>query len=241
MYDVHCHLLPGLDDGAADLEEGLALARLAVADGITHAVCTPHIHPGRHDNTAAGIRAACDAFRAALAAQGIALRVAAAAEVRASLECLADLQAGALPFVGQLEGRPVLLLEFPHGELPYGAERITEHILAQGVLPLIAHPERNKTMIRDPRRILPFVRQGCLLQLTAGALIGRFGGACSALSQAWIDDGRVFVVASDAHNLDHRPPLLSAARAYLVQGYGVEAADRLLVDNPALLTRALFA
>ncbi|WP_287366101.1 CpsB/CapC family capsule biosynthesis tyrosine phosphatase [Thauera sp.] len=241
MYDVHCHLLPGLDDGAANLDEALALARRAVADGITHAVCTPHIHAGRHDNTAAGIRAACEAFRVALAEQGIALRVAAAAEVRASLECLADLQAGALPFVGQLEGRPVVLLEFPHGELPYGAERITDQILEQGVLPLIAHPERNKTMIRDPRRILPFVRQGCLLQLTAGALTGRFGGACSSLSQAWIDEGRAFVLASDAHNLEHRPPVLSEARALLVERYGVEAADALLVRNAAVLTRALFA
>ena len=126
MIDLHNHLLPGIDDGAADIEASVALARLAVAEGITHLVCTPHIHPGRYENTPETIAAAKQRFVSALADAAIELQVAAAAEVRFGMELMLGIGQKQIPFLGEWEGRKVLLLEFPHGEIPFGAERLTQ-------------------------------------------------------------------------------------------------------------------
>lgn len=224
MIDLHNHLLPGIDDGADDLATAVALARMAVESGTTHLVCTPHIHPGRYDNTPETISAARELFVAALREAGIPLAVAAAAEVRFDMEIMVALPAGRLPFLGKWQGRDVLLLEFPHGEIPFGAERLTRWLLDRDVVPLIAHPERNKGVMRAPGQLRPLLEQGCLLQVTAGSLAGRFGARARELAEQLLREDVVAVLASDAHNLAHRPPLLS-------EGY--EQARRLLGEARA--------
>jgi len=121
MIDLHNHLLPGIDDGAPDLETSLALVRMAVSDGITHLVCTPHIHPGRYDNTPATIASALAQLASGLEQAGIDLRISAAAEVRFGMELMLGIAQNEVPFLGQWQGKKVLLLEFPHGEIPFGA------------------------------------------------------------------------------------------------------------------------
>src|SRR6187399_2734259 len=118
MIDLHCHLVPGIDDGPQTLAESLAMARLAVADGITAARTTPHIHVGRYDNDQASIARAIDGLRAAIAAEGIALELSFAAEVRLDYDVLPMIEAGRVPFLGELDGYRVLLLEFPHSHVP---------------------------------------------------------------------------------------------------------------------------
>src|SRR5262245_50492706 len=114
MIDLHCHLLPGIDDGPATREEALEMARIAVANGIEEAHVTPHLHPGRWDNDLPKITAAVEAYRAALATEGIPLIVDVAAEVRLDYEILPMIEAGRVPFLGKLDGCQVMLLEFPH-------------------------------------------------------------------------------------------------------------------------------
>ncbi|TBW09307.1 capsular biosynthesis protein [Azotobacter chroococcum] len=241
MIDLHNHLLPGLDDGAPDLETTLQLARLAVQDGITHLICTPHIHPGRYDNTQAGIEAVRNEFSAALKQAGIPLQVAAAAEVRFGLELMDSLARGTLPFLGEWQGNKVLLLEFPHGEVPFAAERLTQWLLQRQVMPMIAHPERNKGFLRNPGKLKPFLQQGCLLQVTAGSVAGRFGPAAQALAHALLKQGLVNVLASDAHNLQHRPPLLSEGLAHAARLVGDAQAERLVRHTPWQITQSHFA
>lgn len=209
MIDLHNHLLPGIDDGAPDLATALALARVAVQDGITHLVCTPHIHPGRYDNTPASIQAAQQLFVAALKDAGIALQVAAAAEVRFGMELMVGIGQGSIPFLGEWQGKQVLLLEFPHGEIPYGAERLTSWLLQRNIVPMIAHPERNKGVMRSPGKLKAFIEQGCLLQVTAASVAGHFGPAAADIAHDLLEQGLVTILASDAHNLQHRPPNLS--------------------------------
>ena len=163
MIDLHNHLLPGIDDGAPDLDTALQLARLAVADGITHLVCTPHIHPGRYENTPATIGQALLEFQQGLREHAIPLQVAAAAEVRFGMELMIGVKTNTIPYVGQWQGKNVLLLEFPHGEVPFGAEKLTGWLLQNNVIPMIAHPERNKGLMREPAKLKPFIEQGCLL------------------------------------------------------------------------------
>lgn len=235
MIDLHCHYLPGIDDGAQTVDESLALARAAVADGITHAVMTPHVHIGVFDNRAGSIERAVEELRTALVRHGVPLTISAGGEVRIGAELIELLSAGDLPFLGHLNGQRVMLLELPHGQVPVGAEQFTGWLRKHGVLPLIAHPERNKDVMRNLSKLDPFIGQGCLLQVTAGSLVGSFGEPAQRRARELLDRGDIFAVATDAHNLANRPPMLSAARAFIATDAGEAAADALTRGNPCRL------
>ena len=164
----------------------------------------------------------------------------AAAEFRFGMELMDAVRQHTVPYLGQWRDRRVLLLEFPHGELPFGAEKLTAWLLANKVLPMIAHPERNKTVLRQPGRLRPFLEQGCLLQITSGSLTGRFGTACQALARRLLELDVVTLIATDAHNLEHRPPLLAEGRDAAAQILGESRARRLVQDNPWLIAQSHF-
>ncbi|MDO9010899.1 MAG: CpsB/CapC family capsule biosynthesis tyrosine phosphatase [Gallionella sp.] len=233
MIDLHCHYLPGIDDGSQSMAESLDLARASVVDGITHAAMTPHIHPGRYDNIRSSVVLATNQFRAALVEADIRLQIYPAGEVRLTSEIIELLEQDELPFLGTLNGYRILLLEFPYGQMPVGTEKLTHWLLAHNIRPLIAHPERNKVVISNLERIAPFVEMGCLLQLTAGSVIGEFGKAVQDIAALMLERRWVSVIATDAHNLLHRAPVLAAARNWLC-GHGGQAwADELTRVTPA--------
>jgi protein-tyrosine phosphatase len=240
MIDLHNHLLPGIDDGAPDLEVALALARIAVADGITHMVCTPHIHPGRYENTPATIQAAQQKFVAALQVESISLQVATAAEVRFGAELMQGIGEGTIPFLGEWQGRKVLLLEFPHGEVPFGAERMIAWLLQRNIQPMLAHPERNKGIMRDPSKLKPFIEQGCLLQVTASSVAGGFGLAAQAIASDLLSEGLVSILATDAHNIDYRPPILSQGMQEAARLVGEAKAEALVLQTPWQISQGHF-
>ena len=237
MIDLHCHLLPGIDDGPETLEEALEMARIAVAGGIEAAYVTPHLHVGRWDNDLPGISAAVQAYRAALAEAGIPLELGFAAEVRLDYEILPLIEAGRVPFLGTLDGYQVMLLEFPHSHVPVGANEFTAWLLARGIRPMIAHPERNKDLLRDPQKLEPFVREGCLLQLTADAVAGNFGELCAARAREFLERGWVSVLASDAHDTVERPPRIAPGRDAAAMIVGEEEALRLVQGTPLRIVR----
>ena len=226
MIDLHCHLIPGIDDGPETLDEALEMARIAVANGIEASHVTPHLHVGRWDNDLAKISAAVKAYRAALATAGIPLKIGFAAEVRLDYAILPLIEAGRVPFLGELEGYRVMLLEFPHSHVPVGADKFVDWLLARGIRPMIAHPERNKDLMREPGKLLPFVREGCLLQLTADAIAGGFGEVCAGRSREFLERGWVSVIASDAHDTIERPPRIAPGRAAEAKIVGEEEAER---------------
>ncbi len=238
MVDLHCHYLPGVDDGAPDLESGLALARAAVADGIGVAVLTPHVFPGRWDNTRGRLEPRLAAFRAAAREAGIALEMHLGAEVHLLPESLRLYEAGEIPELGTIDGRRVILLELPDGGIPAGALKAIDFLVHRGALPMIAHPERNKDVMRSTDRLAPFVEAGCLVQLTAASVCGRFGPAAHRASLAILDAGWATVVATDAHHLRHRPPVLAEAHRVLAERHGEEAAHLLTRANPAAIVAA---
>ncbi len=149
MIDIHCHLLPGIDDGAKTLTEALDMARIAVGNGIDYAVMTPHLHPGRYENTRSSTEQPLREFRAALRKELIPLQISAAAEVRLSPEILPLMEQNELPFLGEMDGNRIMLLEFPHSHITLGADKLIQKLLDNRIRPIIAHPERNKDVIRD--------------------------------------------------------------------------------------------
>jgi protein-tyrosine phosphatase len=237
MIDLHCHLLPGIDDGPETLAEALEMARIAVANGITEAHVTPHLHPGRWENDRARIEAAVADYRAALAKAGIALEVGFAAEVRLDYDILPLVEEDRVPFLGTLEGYRILLLEFPHSHVPVGADKFVAWLLARNIRPMIAHPERNKDLMRDPSKVQPFLEQGCLLQVTADAVSGEFGELCAERAKDFLERGWVSVLASDAHDTTGRPPRIGPGRDAAAKIVGEEEAQRLTQGTPLRIVR----
>ncbi|MEN3352801.1 MAG: protein-tyrosine phosphatase [Betaproteobacteria bacterium] len=241
MIDLHCHLLPAIDDGPATMDEALAMALAAHDAGIQKAILTPHLHLGRYENNLNSIGAAAHAFSAELKRREIPLEISYAAEVRICPELTELVENGAAPFVGELEGKKILLLEFPHSHIPTGSDKMVAWLLMHDVRPMIAHPERNKDVIRKFDKILPFVEMGCLLQVTAGSLAGRFGLPALQCAQALLERGLVQVLASDAHNLDVRRPELEMGRIAAERIIGVTASWALVCDTPHIISRSRFS
>ena len=241
MIDLHCHLLPGIDDGPATPGETLRLCRMAVADGITHAIVTPHIHPGRWSNTKQSIARDCARLQRALARRNIPLRVGFAAEVRLTDQVMRQVEENEIPFYGEVDGYRVMLLEFPHNQIIPGSDKLAQWLLARKIRPLIAHPERNKQLMKEPALLQPFIDIGCWLQLTAGSVLGNFGERAESLAKLLLDEDKVKVLASDGHNIGVRKPVLSEAFSYISEHYGEACARRLMLDNPERISANQFS
>ena len=233
MVDLHCHFLPGIDDCPATLEEAVALARTAAENGIGRVVVTPHIHCGRYENDLDSIRPVFEMFSRELEARDVPIRLDFAAEVRMGPEIIELTESERLPFLGMQDGHRMLLLEFPHSHIPLGSEKMVNWLLLRKIRPVIAHPERNRDVMRNLSKIVPFVEMGCLLQVTAGSIAGNFGPFCRSAGNKLLESGWVWALASDAHNLSHRPPKLEAGRAAAEQVVGSAASWAMVRDNPA--------
>ena len=236
MIDIHTHLLPGIDDGPATLEEAVALAKACVATGVSHAFVAPHIQPGTWNNKRSTIGEHFELYRYALQRLHIPLTLSMAGEVRLTGDVIDLLGQDEIPFLGTCNGRRTMLLEMPDGSIPVGTDRLVRYLMDHQVQPVIVHPERNKAVMEKHERIRPFVEMGCLLQLTAASVIGEFGKACYATSHLLLKEDWVSVVASDAHNLKGRAPRMDAARVFLAKHYGEARADDLTLHAAARIT-----
>jgi protein-tyrosine phosphatase len=230
MIDIHHHLLFGLDDGARDLEMSCAMVDLAIANGITHIACTPHAND-RWAFTP-------EINRERLAA----IEEYAAGRVTLGLGCDFHLTYDNIqdqfknPAKYTINGLKYLLVEFPDYGIQQGIVETLYEFVASGVIPIITHPERNATLQMKPEMIFEWIGVGCVVQVTAGSLLGRFGPRAEALADQLLKRNWVHFLASDAHNLTSRPPNLGDGHQVLLKEYGQEFADRLCIQNP----RAVF-
>lgn len=229
MFDLHCHLLPGIDDGATDPDMALAMARIAAADGIEVIACTPHIYPGLYDNTADGIRAAIAAFQARLDEAGIALRLVEGADVHLAPDLVDGIRAGRVP---TLAGSRYLLLEPPHHTAPPRFEDAVFDLMAAGLVPVITHPER-LSWVEDHYDVFArLATRGAWMQVTAGALTGRFGRRVQYWGERFVDEGHCMLLATDAHHPARRPPLLAEAREAAARRVGADEAAHMVLTRP---------
>ena len=232
MIDLHCHLFPGIDDGPSELDESIELAKLAVENGITHAVVTPHITPGRYDNDLFSINTAYQAFKQVLNEHEIDLKIGMAAEVRLGPEIFILFEEERLPYLGKFEGRKVLLLEFPHDHIPPGSDKMVKWLFDHNIVPMIAHPERNVDILRKLSKLKNFVDAGCLLQITASSLVGNIGPEPQNCAKMMLEKGWVTILASDAHDLHERLPEIEPGRAVVEEIIGKEESWKMVNDIP---------
>jgi len=201
MIDVHSHVLPGLDDGAKNDLDLIAMARAAVKDGITRVIATPHHANGSYDNEAGVVLDAVERANALLQQESIPLRLGAGQEVRLYRELVEDYHEGKLL---TLAGSKYLLLEFPSGRVPSGADEMVHELAVIGITPIIAHPERNMELAGNPERLRQLIELGALTQVTTHSLLGVFGKKIASLSVDWCKQQLVHVIASDAHDPSYR-------------------------------------
>ena len=229
MIDLHAHILPGLDDGVSTVEEALDLARRAVADGVTAIAATPHVRDD-YPTTAAQMEAGVAGLREHLADAGIALELLPGGEIAIDrLELLARDEL--LRFSLAQSGR-YILLEFPYGGWPLALETALWKVRAAGLVPVIAHPERNREVQARPERLAPLVEAGALVQITAASVDGRLGRSSRAAAQALLAAGWAHVLASDAHGAAIRAAGLADAAAAVADP---AMARYLTVDAPAAI------
>ena len=222
-------MLPGIDDGAVDLEVSLAMARMAVGDGIEITACTPHIMPGVYDNRGPDIRAAIDRLQAVLDENGVALKLVTGADVHIAPDLVEGLRTGRIL---SLNDSRYFLFEPPHHIAPPRLEQLAFDVMAAGYLPVITHPER-LTWIESHYEVFgQMVHAGAWIQITAGALTGRFGRRPKYWSERMLDEGVVHILATDAHNLRNRSPILSEARQAVADRLGEQAAIDMVVTRP---------
>lgn len=229
MIDLHSHILPGIDDGARTLAESLAMARMAVADGVHTMACTPHIYPGLYPNDGPLIARRRDALQAELDQAGIPLRLVVGADVHLVPGLLDGLRSGRVP---TLNGSRYLLLEPSHTTPPPRFEEAVGELIVAGYTPLITHPERLTWIAQHHAAFLRLVRRGAWMQVTAGALTGVFGPHARYWGERFVGEGHAHVLASDTHSTGRRNPCLGEALHRAGQLLGPAEARRLVLDRP---------
>jgi protein-tyrosine phosphatase len=236
VIEIHAHVLPGIDDGPRNLEESLALLSAFVADGVTHVVATPHVHQQVFPlNNRSFNELALQEFKQAIAAHDLAISLSVAGEVRLDEQVIELFERGELPFLGRSAGLHYLLLELPDGQIPVGTDKLIAWLRERKIQPVIAHPERNRVVRDTPQRGLELVQMGCLLQVTAGALLGGFGQRVQTAAAFLVQQQAVAAIASDAHNLAARSPCMGAAYQWLTEHHGESTAIELTRTRPAQL------
>lgn len=228
MIDSHCHILPNIDDGPQDVDESVEMARIASGDGIEKIIATPHIADNRYSSDDIADRV--DQFNHRLRLQNIPVRVYPGAEVAISLdpEKLSEYTINHTSYI---------LIEFPHDHLPSYAGKMIDWLCAKKLKPIIAHPERNYSIMRSPEVLLGLLNSNVYIQITAASLTGDFGRDIQYCAHFLLDSGKVDIIASDAHSKKFRPPQLSAATELAVKRLGKKASRRLVCDNPAAILK----
>lgn len=201
MIDIHCHILPGIDDGAKHEAEAIKMAQEAADSGIKTLIATPHHKNRTYDNEKASIIEAVKQLNTLFDASAIPLNVLSGQEVRVFGELVEDFHKGEIQTLNESK---YLLLELPSDSVPHYTEQLIFDIQRAGLIPIIAHPERNRDLYADPNRLYELVSQGALAQVTAGSLTGVFGKEIKKVALQMLEHNLIHFIASDAHNLKSR-------------------------------------
>ncbi len=234
LIDIHCHLLPEIDDGAENWQESLAMVDLAIADGITSIIATPHQLGAFAHNSPTRIRQRLQQLQKLLDDRGRRFQVLPGADIRIEADLLAKFDAGDIVTLAD-QGRH-LLLEFPH-DVVVPIDPLLQSLAQRQIQPILTHPERNRRVLKQWSLVEQLVEKGCLIQVTAGAFLGSFGPAIRAFAEWLIEERLVHFVASDAHGCKSRRPLLSRAFHRVAQIADTELAVEVFCDNPYRVVR----
>lgn len=231
MIDIHCHILPGIDDGAKHMSETIVMAKKAVQEGIDTIIATPHHRNERYENEKKDILVKVNEVNRVLSKEGISLKVLAGQETRIFGEFLEEYEAGKIV---TLADSSYVFIELPSGHVPRYTEKLLYDIQLEGLTPIIVHPERNSEIVERPDLVYQLVKSGALTQVTAASLCGQFGKKIKTFSQQLIEANLTHFIASDAHNTKNRIFKMAEAFDHIESRYGVDMVY-LFTENAELL------
>ncbi len=226
FIDIHCHILPLMDDGPSGIDESLKMIGIAKRDGISHLFATPHIADGLFPNDGPKIISSVEDLRRHLP-EGIELLH--GADVRITPDLVKRIESGEIP---TLHNSGYILIEFPEFIIPPNVEDLIFNLRVHGTTPVITHPERHLRLMHDFTALSGLRKRGAICQITAMSITGEFGPEIRGSSLAMIERGLADIVATDAHNADTRPPVLSRAYREVKKSFGENMARKLFFENP---------
>jgi len=233
MIDIHSHPLPGVDDGAKTFDVAVEMCKMSGEDGVTHLVATPHSNytytfdPGLNRQLAAELQAAI----------GDKPKILLGCDFHLSYDNIQICAENSKDFT--INQTNYLLVELPDQFIPDHFSRVYYDIQVAGLKPIITHPERNALIQRKPELVEQWVSIGCLVQVTAQSYVGGFGSKTRKFAEKLVNDGLVHFLASDAHDVKRRPPILSTAYEKLANEKGEEIADIVMKQNPEAVINGL--
>jgi len=236
MLDLHCHILPGIDDGPRTLDESIEMCRLAAKDGIKTIVATPHRGSFVADTTGSQVLDGVKQLKEALAQNKIDIEILPGHEIHISKDLIDDIDTGLALTINN--NKKYVLLELPFRSVPFYVFEVIAQLKKKGITPIIAHPERNDQIQTDKRLMKKLIKAGAMAQITGGCLTGEFGGAAQRTAEELLKKGLVHIIASDAHS-DRRPPVLSTYIEEASKIVGEKKARGLVEGNPGKIIKAI--
>ena len=219
MIDLHCHILPGIDDGADTLADSLAMAEAAISQGITHILCTPHHNNGKYMNPKDEVITKVAELQKELDQRNLPLTLLEGQEVRITGDLVSEIQQDQILFTDLTD--TYILIEFPTADVPAYAEQLLFELRSMGKTPVIVHPERNGKFREDPNRLIPYLEMGCLAQLTAPSYVGVFGKSIQKTAEQMVEHNLVQMMASDAHGIKKRTFVMKEAYEQMQKDFGL--------------------
>ena len=236
MIDIHCHILPGVDDGPETIEESVIMAREAINEGINTIIATPHHRNNKYINTKNSILANVKELNDQLIKENIPLKILPGQEVRIFGEVLDEYRNGEILTLSQTK---YIFIEFPTSSVPRYAEKLLYLLQTEGLIPIIVHPERNKELMEKPLILYNLVKNGALTQVTAASLAGYFGKSIKKFSEQMIENNLTHFIASDAHNTHNRSFKLREAYEIVEANFGIEYKYLFMENSEALIENEL--
>lgn len=226
MVDIHCHILPAVDDGSESWEESIDMCRMAAEDGITHVVATPHAND-EYQFDRPRYQAILDELQGRIGGMP---QLILGCDFHLSYENVQDALAN--PGRYNIGNTRYMLIELSEFSVTPQVDHMIYSLVSGGSVPILTHPERNQLLQRAPERVAEWVRMGTVVQVTASSFLGKWGKPALKTARLLMERELVHVVASDAHGTTSRRPNLSQAREFLTKNYGDEIAMALVEDNP---------
>jgi len=238
MVDLHCHLLPLVDDGPASVEQALRLAEQAANEGVTRIIATPHLFHPQFETTDVDVLLTVAELNVLLKQRNIPVTIHPGHEVRLTGELIEEVKTGVAL---SLADSRYLLVEFPSTGIPSYARQVFAELISDGYVPVIAHPEKNKAIIQNPTLLFDLISNGAISQVTCASLIGKYGKDVQRFAVALLENGLAHLVASDAHHVEKRPFYWSECRKFLAQELEGWLYDEIYENNEAVLLNQLVA
>ncbi|WP_426272416.1 tyrosine-protein phosphatase [Exiguobacterium sp. R-17] len=236
MVDIHCHILPLVDDGPASVEHALQLAEQAVAEGVSRIIATPHLYHPQFETEDVDVQLTVDEFNVLLKQRNIPLIVYPGHEVRLIGELMESLEAGKALTLNESR---YILIEFPSSGIPSYARQVFAELISDGYIPIVAHPEKNKAIIQNPSLLFELISNGAISQVTCASLIGKYGKDIQRFATALLENGLAHLIASDAHHLEKRPFYWKQCERMLKKKLEDWLIDEIYENNEAVLLNQL--